>query len=75
MSNNKKYRNSKQKIIRQSNKTLVREKERMSRIVCGHCGCKEFSIYKLVTNVGAYCSGCGKYIKFLNKEERNKLGV
>lgn len=62
-------------MIRQSNKTLIGAKEKMSGIVCGHCGCREFNVYRLVQNVGAYCSACGKYIKFLNGKERENLGV
>lgn len=75
MHNGKKYKNKRPKTIKQPDKTLVGVREEMSGIVCGHCGCKEFNIYKLSANIGAYCSACGKYIKFLNKEERKKLGV
>lgn len=73
--NGKKYKNKRPKVIKQHGKTLVGVREEMSGIVCSHCGCKEFNIYKLSTNVGIYCSVCGKYIKFLNAKEREKLGM
>lgn len=75
MNNGKKYKNKRPKMIRKPDKSLVAVREEMSGIVCGHCGCKEFNIYKLVQNVGAYCSACGKYIKFLNAKERSQLGI
>lgn len=75
MSSKNIHKNKRPKVIKQPNKTLIFERETMSGIVCGHCGCKEFNIYKLSANVGVYCSACGKYIKFLNAKEREKLGV
>lgn len=56
-----------------SKRTLVGVREELDGIRCGHCGCTTFDVYKHVFNIGAYCSKCGKYIKFLNSTERTRL--
>lgn len=43
-------------------------------VVCKQCGCKNFTVKRHKNNVGAYCCNCGKWVKFLNKNERKKLG-
>lgn len=53
-------------------KTLVSEKIRLVGMSCPHCGCRDLDIYKHTFNVGAYCSYCGKYVKFLNQREREE---
>lgn len=43
---------------------------------CKKCGCTTNEIRVFVHNVGAYCSECQSYIKFLNPVERIKyIGV
>lgn len=59
----------------QKKRTLVGVNAKLEGVKCHRCGCKKFDIYKHVFNVGAYCSDCGKYIKFLNNAERKKLNI
>lgn len=58
--------------MKEDNRTLVGAKIRLVGKACPHCGCRDIDIYKHTFNVGAYCSYCGKYIKFLNPKEREE---
>lgn len=51
---------------------MVGAKIRLVGKECPHCGCRDLDIYKHTFNVGAYCSYCGKYVKFLNPKEREE---
>ena len=44
---------------------------------CKKCGCTDFAIvYKEGNNsYGLYCSSCGFFVKFLNKDEKRAYGV
>lgn len=69
----KKKRKPIKKVKPTDTRTLIGVREELNGIVCGHCGCTTFDVYKHVFNIGAYCSKCGKYIKFLNNKERRQL--
>lgn len=58
--------------MKEDNRTLVGAKIRLVGKACPHCGCRDIDIYRHTFNVGAYCSYCGKYIKFLNPKEREE---
>lgn len=58
--------------MEEDKRTLVGAKIRLVGKACPHCGCRDIDIYKHTFNVGAYCSYCGKYIKFLNPKEREE---
>lgn len=53
--------------MKEDKKTLVGAKIRLVGKECPHCGCRDLDIYKHTFNVRAYCSYCGKYVKFLNQ--------
>jgi len=36
---------------------------------CGHCGSSNTEIEQKGTQTGLYCADCGKWIKWLNKDE------
>ena len=36
---------------------------------CKRCGCTEYILNTKGNNTGLYCSGCGKWYKWLNKDE------
>lgn len=42
-------------------------------IVCPKCGCREFSLYRIKVNTVAYCTRCLSYIKFVSKEDLEKI--
>lgn len=42
-------------------------------IVCPKCGCREFSLYRIKVNTVAYCTKCLSYIKFVSKEDLEKI--
>lgn len=63
---NQPYKNKKQK-------TLIMSDIAFEGLKCTSCGCDRLDIYMLDKNTGAYCSKCGKYIKFLNNKERRQL--
>lgn len=69
----KKKRKPIKKVKPTDTRTLIGVREELDGIICGHCGCTTFDVYKHVFNIGAYCSKCGKYIKFLNSKERTRL--
>ena len=71
----KKKRKPIKKVKPTDTRTLIGVREELDGIICVHCGCKEFNIYKHSFNIGAYCCACGKYIKFLNKYERKRLKI
>lgn len=58
--------------MKEDKKTLVGSKIRLVGKECPRCGCRDLDIYKHTFNVGAYCSYCGKYVKFLNPREREE---
>ena len=37
------------------------------------CGSRLFSPMKKGSQTGLYCSSCGKFVKWLNKDERNLI--
>lgn len=39
------------------------------------CGCTNFFMNSKGNNVGIYCSRCGKWLKWANKDERNLLAL
>lgn len=69
----KKKRKPIKKVKPTDTRTLIGVREELDGIICAHCGCTTFDVYKHVFNIGAYCSKCGKYIKFLNPKERTRL--
>lgn len=48
-------------------------KTRYNGIVCPKCGCREFSLYRIKVNTVAYCTKCLSYIKFVSKEDIEKI--
>lgn len=48
-------------------------KARYNGIVCPKCGCREFSLYRIKVNTVAYCTKCLSYIKFVSKEDLEKI--
>lgn len=71
----------KNKIKYPSNKTLQKRvgytelipKTSYDGIVCPKCGCGEFSLYRIKVNTVAYCTRCLSYIKFVSKEDLEKI--
>lgn len=71
----------KNKIKYPSNKTLQKRvgytelipKVSYDGIVCPKCGCREFSLYRIKVNTVAYCTKCLSYIKFVSKEDLEKI--
>lgn len=41
---------------------------KIDNVIC-KCGNEEFHVNKKGTKAGAYCNNCGKWIKWLNKNE------
>lgn len=40
------------------------------------CGSKQFNFYpKTGTRIGIYCSVCGKWLKWANKNEKNLIKI
>ncbi|MHB1537474.1 MAG: hypothetical protein ACYCYN_03045 [Solirubrobacteraceae bacterium] len=39
---------------------------------CCECGCRHVYVRQMEPHVGAYCAGCGRWIKWLNKSERTR---
>ena len=48
-------------------------KAKYNGIVCPKCGCHEFSLYRIKVNTVAYCTKCLSYIKFVSKEDLEKI--
>ena len=48
-------------------------KARYNGVVCPKCGCREFSLYRIKVNTVAYCTKCLSYIKFVSKEDLEKI--
>ena len=48
-------------------------KAKYNGIVCPKCGCREFSLYRIKVNTVAYCTKCLSYIKFVSKEDLEKI--
>lgn len=44
----------------------------MNDLICQNCGCTEAKIVRHGMHTGAFCSACGKWIKWLNKDEIRK---
>lgn len=42
---------------------------------CEQCGSYTYEIRYKKPHVGLYCKCCGKYIKWLSKEEKKKYGI
>ena len=48
-------------------------KAKYNGIVCPKCGYHEFSLYRIKVNTVAYCTKCLSYIKFVSKEDLEKI--
>lgn len=53
--------------------TELISKAKYNGIVCPKCGCHEFSLYRINVNTVAYCTKCLSYIKFVSKEDLEKI--
>lgn len=53
--------------------TELISKAKYNGIVCQKCGCREFSLYRIKVNTVAYCTKCLSYIKFVSKEDLEKI--
>lgn len=42
---------------------------------CNNCNSENFKFFKKGPHTGAKCADCGKFIKWLNKKERNIYGL
>lgn len=42
---------------------------------CEQCGSYTYEIRYKKPHVGLYCKCCGKYVKWLSKEEKKKYGI
>ena len=45
---------------------------KIKNYVC-KCGCNDFFMATKGTQTGIYCSGCGKWFKWADKNERNLM--
>ena len=78
---NKSKNYMKRQIKRPSEKTLQKRvgytelipKAKYNGIVCPKCGCREFSLYRIKVHTVAYCAKCLSYIKFVSKEDLEKI--
>lgn len=53
--------------------TELISKAKYNGIVCPKCGCRELSLYRIKVNTVAYCTKCLSYIKFVSKEDLEKI--
>lgn len=44
-------------------------------INCKYCGHNFYKVKYVKPHVGLYCDSCGKWHKWLSKEEKNKYGI
>lgn len=44
-------------------------------INCKYCGDNFYKVKYVKPHVGLYCSGCGKWHKWLSKQEKQKYGI
>lgn len=42
---------------------------------CNNCNSENFKFFKKGPHIGAKCADCGKFVKWLNKRERNIYGL
>lgn len=42
---------------------------------CGKCGSTDFKTIKKGLHTGLYCTHCGKFYKWLSKDERNLVDM
>lgn len=59
----------------QNKPTKTKKISQKTNFNCKYCNSSKYIIKVLRQNTGVYCAKCGKWQKFLNKKEREQLGI